>query len=623
MRKQLLNSIGLGTALVLSGCSGKIKQKKDEVPNILFLFTDDQRFNTISSLGNDEILTPNIDRLVQSGLSFTHAHIMGGTSGAVSMPSRAMLLTGKSIFHLENKGARIPEDHIMMPEYFKNAGYTTFGTGKWHNGKDSYARCFTHGGNIMFHGMSNHLKVPVYDFDSTGQYPKENEYIATGFSSEIFADEVIDFISDKTNDSPFFAYVAFSAPHDPRMAPQLFEDKYPEENISLPENFLPEHPFDNGEMKIRDEKLAPWPRTPEIVKEHLAAYYAMVTHTDFQIGKIIDALEKSGKAKNTIIVFAGDNGLAVGNHGLMGKQNVYEHSIRVPLIIGGPGIPENRKTDALVYLNDIFPSLCELLKMEIPSGVESKSFLPIIKDDKAKIRDELFYIYRNYQRAVRTSDNWKLIKYNVNQKEYTQLFDLNIDSIEMNNLAGRDEFKTKEEELLQLMVNLMKKYDDPVDFDLKNWKQPIIVHPERNVEHKAVGKDVVLGTLYSTKYTAGGKKGLTDGKRGLLDFTDEAWQGYHQVDFQAIVDMGTQIDISEITVGFLENIGSWIFLPLHIEFAISTDGENFQPVGEHQSDEAKEKERNEVFNFKSKFDRKTARYIRVIAKNRGVCPTWH
>ena len=453
MNKNIINAFGIGTALVLSGCSGG-KQKK---PNILFLFTDDQRYNTINSVGNEDIQTPNIDRLVNSGLNFTHAHIMGGTSGAVSMPSRAMLMTGKSIFHLKNRGAVIPENHIMMPEYFRKAGYTTFGTGKWHNGKNAYARCFDSGGKIMFGGMSNHLKVPLFDFDSTGNYPKEDQYIGAEFSTRMFADEAIKFLSNYKDDSPFFTYVSFTAPHDPRMAPQEFEDMYPRENIPVPENFLPEHPFNNGEMKIRDEKLAPWPRTHDIVKEHLGAYYAMISHTDYYIGKILDALEKSGKADNTIIVFAGDNGLAVGSHGLMGKQNLYEHSIRVPLIIGGPGLPTNKSTSALVYLNDIFPTLCNLIGLDIPEGIESKSLISIIEDQEEKVRDEVFYIYRNIQRGIRTSDNWKLIKYNAYNEDHMQLYDLNNDPLELVNLSDDIDQKNKIKELEVLLEKHMRK----------------------------------------------------------------------------------------------------------------------------------------------------------------------
>ncbi len=452
----------------MNGCKmGRGDDNLSTCPNIVFLFTDDQRFNTIHAFGNEEVLTPNIDRLAEQGISFTHAHIMGGTSGAICMPSRAMLMTGRSLFHLEMKGATIPDDHVMFPEILRKMGYKTFGTGKWHNGKQSYARCFTDGGKIFFGGMSDHLAVPYFDFDSSGVYPEENKKIGKKFSSELFVDEAIRFLEEDNGDVPFFLYVAFTAPHDPRMAPESYATLYPADEIELPPNFMAEHPFDNGEMKIRDEKLAPWPRTPEIVRDHIAAYYAMITHTDYQIGRLIETLEKLDKKDNTIILFAGDNGLAVGQHGLLGKQNLYEHSVRVPLIFSGPGIQENSRSEALCYLNDVFPTICELVNTEIPEGVEGRSLLPVFKNRNAEIRKELFFAYRNLQRGIRTRDNWKLIKYQVNNEKTTQLFNLNIDPWEMNNLASNPEYSDKLFDMINLLDQSMKEYDDTMDLSLE------------------------------------------------------------------------------------------------------------------------------------------------------------
>jgi len=179
--------------LALGGLEFCVKRSRRH-PNILFLFSDDQRFDTIRALGNPEIITPNLGRLVRRGVTFTRAHIMGGTSGAVCVPSRAMLLTGRTLFHLKSQGGLIPDEHIMIPEVLKQSGYTTFGTGKWHNGRKAYARCFTQGGKVMFGGMSNHLKVPVFDFDPSGQYPAEKQYTGEKFSSTLFSDEAVEFL---------------------------------------------------------------------------------------------------------------------------------------------------------------------------------------------------------------------------------------------------------------------------------------------------------------------------------------------------------------------------------------------------------------------------------------------
>ena len=472
-RREFLKTTGIGATVLSLNSSLNIScssQKKKT--NILFFFTDDQRFDTISALNNQEIKTPNIDKLVKNGVTFSRAHIMGGNNGAICMPSRAMLMTGKTLFHLKERGGSIPEDHMLLPELLRQNNYQTFGTGKWHNGPDAYARCFTAGGKIMFGGMSNHLKVPIYDFDPTGKYPKENQYLGANFSSEMFSDEAIDFLEKYKSDDPFFMYISYTAPHDPRMAPEEFTQMYDPAEMELPPNYMPEHPFDNGEMVIRDEKLAPFPRTPEIVKEHITSYYAMITHMDFHIGRILDSLEKSGEVENTIIVFAGDNGLAVGQHGLLGKQNLYEHSVRVPLIFYGPGIPKNKQADTLCYIHSIFPTLCDLLGLEIPNSIESESLAPAINNQSENVRNSVFYAYKNMQRGVRTHDDWKLIKYNVKGEVTTQLFNLNEDPWELTNLADDEKYKLQQADLTELLKNYMQELDDFCDLDKPNWGNP-------------------------------------------------------------------------------------------------------------------------------------------------------
>lgn len=297
-------------------------------PNILFLFADDQRVDTIGAWGNPHIKTPNLDKLVDAGFSFRGNYIFGGNSGAVCMPSRAMLMSGRTWFHVDTKQLKGAK---LMPELLHENGYVTFGTGKWHNGEESWLRAFQRGRTVMFGGMSDHSKVPVRDLGPDAKLTPQR----TGekFSSELFADSVIDFLKNHDGKKPFFAYVAFTAPHDPRMPPAEQLDFYYRNKPPLPPNFLPQFPFDNGHMtKCRDENLATWPRTEAVIRDQLAEYYGMITHLDGQIGRILQALQNSGNAGNTIIIYSADNGLALGSHGLLGKQNVFEHSMRVPLI---------------------------------------------------------------------------------------------------------------------------------------------------------------------------------------------------------------------------------------------------------------------------------------------------
>ena len=425
-------------------------------PNVLLFFTDDQRFDTIRALGNAAIHTPNIDRLVARGTTFTQAHIPCGTHGAICMPSRAMLHTGRTLFHLHDSGSSIPADHTMLGEALRGQGYRTWGAGKWHNGREAFNRGFEDGDEIYFGGMADHWNVPAYHYDASGNYDARLAYIpdppafgnneiawrdcdhihAGRHSSEILADAVVDYIGRQDGDKPFFAYVALLAPHDPRTMPAEFLELYPPDEVALPPNFLGGHPFDNGSLRIRDELLARFPRTPEEIRRHIAEYYAMISHLDHEFGRVMAALEANGVADDTLIVFAGDNGLAVGQHGLMGKQNCYEHSVRVPLIFAGPGVPEGRRSDAFAYLLDIFPTLCELTGTPVPASVEGQSLVPAMRDPAATVRDSLYFAYVSSQRAVKNRTH-KLIEYAARDSDgQTQLFDLQRDPWETRNLIG-------------------------------------------------------------------------------------------------------------------------------------------------------------------------------------------
>lgn len=458
--------------------------------NILFFFTDDQRFDTLHALGNSEIHTPNLDKLVARGTIFTHAHIPGGTSAAVCMPSRAMLHSGRTLFHLDREGQEIPADHTTLGECLQDVGYATFGTGKWHNGRRAWARSFSAGDEIFFGGMGDHWNVPAYRFDPTGKYDRKSPYVKNPWSSnelgyrdcdhievgrhstDLFVDASVRFLQERNASQPFFLYVSLMAPHDPRTMPEKFLKMYDPEKIELPKNFLPEHPIDTGALKIRDELLAAFPRDPAEIRRHIAEYYAMISHLDDAFGRLMQALQASGEWENTIIVFAGDNGLALGQHGLMGKQNLYDHSVRVPLIFAGPGIPKGQQNEALVYLLDIFPTLSHLADVPVPDSVEGKSLVPSMQNPTDNLRDYLYLAYGDSLRGV-SNGRFKLIEYACGD---TQLFDLAADPLEMKNIADNRQLRTQlRHELMQLATEWDdRKHPTGAKFwaekDLMKWK---------------------------------------------------------------------------------------------------------------------------------------------------------
>ena len=430
-------------------------------PNVVLIVADDMRCSTLEFLGEEKVKTPVLNRFSDDCSIFTNAHIMGGTSGAVSMPSRAMLMTGKHLYKLEKQGETIPDEHTMIGEMLGNAGYQTFHTGKWHNGKEVFNRCFNSGKDIFFGGMADHWNVPLFAYDPSGKYdnkrrviekPFENnevkiltgEYSYSGkHSVDIFTETAVEFINEqKDKQKPFFLSLCYMSPHDPRSMPEEFMQMYRASDIDLPPNFMEKHPFDNGDMEIRDEVLASIPRVKSEIQKHIAEYYAMISHLDNRIGNVLEALKNNGLYENTIVIFIADNGLAVGQHGLMGKQNVYEHSIKVPLMI------KEAKTNAqkayfeqLCYLIDLFPTICEWTGLPVPGSVDGVSLLPVIRENKP-VRDYLYYGYRDFQRAI-SNGKWKLIEYNVKGVKTTQLFDLEEDPYEIKNLINDTKYKNE------------------------------------------------------------------------------------------------------------------------------------------------------------------------------------
>lgn len=456
-----LSLIALCTLLPLA----KIHAAAPKQPNVLVLFSDDQRADTIAALGNKHIQTPNLDRLVQQGTTFTRAYCMGAQQGAVCVPSRAMLMTGRTLFHVSTR-----IEQPTWPEAFAKAGYTTFMSGKWHNERASAHRAFQEGRNVFFGGMGEPYKLPVEDFKDGAAVGKSR--LSGKHSIELFTDSAVDFLKERKGEKPFLCYVAFNAPHDPRVAPKEYHEKYEAARLPLPDNFLPQHPFNNGDLIVRDERLAPWPRTPEIVRQHLADYYASITFVDAQVGRILAALKESGQYDNTLIVFSSDHGLAIGSHGLFGKQSLYDHSMHSPLIMVGPGVAAGKKSDALCYLLDIYPTLGELAGVLGPQGSEGKSLAPVLAGKEKATRDVLFTAYTTVQRAVR-DDRWKLLVYP--QVHKTQLFDLQNDPSEKKDLAGDPAYAAEVERLLKVLVAEQKKAGDtlplkaakpqPLEFD--------------------------------------------------------------------------------------------------------------------------------------------------------------
>ena len=440
----LLSLCALGAILSPTVCRAQLAERVKLPPNILLILTDDQRWDTIAALGNSEIQTPNLDRLVSRGFTFNNTYCMGSMIGAVCLPSRTMLMTGRSLWRipaLPHPKVTPPGVHVL-PTLLGQAGYVTF-----HSGKAGNACRF---GNAAF----------AANIETTER---------TARSATEHADNALAFLAKHDARQPFFLYLAPPVPHDPRLAPREFAELYDPNKLSLSRNFLARHPFDNGELSVRDELRSPIPRTSEAMRRELADYYATITHLDHEVGRVLRALSERGLANNTVVIYSSDQGLAVGGrHGLMGKQNLYEH-VKPPLIVAGPGVPHGR-SDALVYLFDLFPTICDLAGVPIPVEVEGKSLLPVIRAEVPRVRDRLFGAYRDCQRMIR-DERWKLIKYNAAGEKHTQLFDLRNDADEIQNLADDPQFASQRSRLEGWLDEARKEFGDPIDFDALNARR--------------------------------------------------------------------------------------------------------------------------------------------------------
>ncbi len=407
-----------------------IHSAEQRKPNILFILADDQSpfdfkfYNSQSTLES-----PNIDRLATGGMIFDSAYHMGSFSGAVCTPSRHMIMSGRTVWRLPvGPGAeKCPPDleNNTIGAVFNRAGYATMRTCK----------------------QGNSYPAANKQFSVVHDATKRGDTHETG--SAWHADRVLDYLGERTvkkDERPFFIYFGLSHPHDVRDGTPELLAKYGATNHRdessappahpkqppLPSNWLPAHPFDNTHIDVRDEVSASgvWKRRDEAtIRNEIGRDYACSENIDIQIGRVLARLEEMGELENTYIFYTADHGIAIGRHGLQGKQNLYEHTWRVPMIVKGPGIKPGIRAPGNIYLGDLLATFCDLTGVAPPETNEGISFKPVLLGEKPTIRDTLYGVYNGGDkpgmRSVKQGD-WKLIEYesvSAGTRE-TQLFNL-------------------------------------------------------------------------------------------------------------------------------------------------------------------------------------------------------
>lgn len=468
----MMMRLGLSCFLLLTLVTTQTFAQTNSQPNILFLFADDLCFEALGAYGNTEVQTPHLDELAKRGVVFSHAYNMGSWSPAVCVASRTMLITGRHVWDAQRIYAKTDDERqreVLWPQLLEKAGYDTYFTGKWHI-QTNAEKCFRVAKHIRA-GMPATVKS-AYDrprADQPDRWSPFDESLGGFWSggkhwSEVTADDAVEYLQqaeERTN--PFFMYVAFNAPHDPRQSPEEYVKKYPAEKLKVPVNYQPEYPHKErmGAGKgLRDEQLAPFPRTEAAVKVHRGEYYALITHLDAQIGRILAALDRSPKKSNTWIFFTADHGLAVGQHGLMGKQNQYDHSVRVPFLVAGPGVQGSQRVAAPIYLQDVMPTTLELAQANKPEHVWFHSLLPLVRGEtKASAYPAIYGSYLGLQRAV-SADGWKLIVYP--QGKVNRLFHLQQDPHEMHDLAADPAAADTLKKMQAQLLSLQQQLNDPL-----------------------------------------------------------------------------------------------------------------------------------------------------------------
>jgi arylsulfatase A-like enzyme len=436
-------------------------------PNIILLISDDQRPDTIAALGNDIIHTPNLDFLVKHGTAFTRATC----ANPLCVPARAELLSGQTGFR---NGVHPPSNnpdmtHTTLAQALSGADYNTYWVGKWMIAGRPSARGFQE--SLGLFGSGKRTVEPQYDAagrvvtgyrgwmfqtDDRQLFPEQGVGLKPDIESK-FADAAIEFINRKSN-KPYFMQVNFTAPHDPLLNPPDWEDTYSAKDMPLPVNFRGKHPFDHGNFSGRDEMLNPWPRKKKDIQRDLATYYRVISYMDQQIGRILDAIKQTDPdLDNTVIIFTSDHGLALGSHGLMGKQNMYEHTIGIPLLFAGANIPQGEQRSAQCYLRDLYPTICELAGVEVLPAVEATSLMPILRNELKEVYPFIIGYYHDKQRMIRMQ-NWKYIYYPALKRE--QLFHLISDPYEMRDLSNSKRTLNVKTQLREEMIVWLQNHGD-------------------------------------------------------------------------------------------------------------------------------------------------------------------
>lgn len=509
--KKIISLPILSTILIKSTLISCVPQEEAKVsarPNIIYIMTDDHGYQATSCYNGKLNQTPNIDRIANEGVLFSHGYV----SNSISAPSRAVMLTGKHSHingHIDNTKV-FDGSQVTFPKLLKEAGYQTAMIGKWHLESDPTGFDYW---NIL-PGQGDYYNP---DFIEMGVKSRVEGYV-----TNLVTDFSLEWLDNRDTEKPFCLLLHHKAPHRCWMPDTAYLDMYNDVKFPLPENFYDEYEGrqaaaeqrmhikdfcpvndlkmydEEGEVegplrkffktqidRLNPDQRAAWDKAykPKIdfyksaklegkellewnYQRYLEDYLACIASVDDNIGRVLQYLDDNGLTENTLIVYTSDQGFYLGEHGWFDKRFMYEESFRTPLVMRLPSTIKTGKIDKLVQNIDYAPTFLELAGVEVPKEIQGKSLVPLLKGNTDNWRDALYYHYYEYpgphsvkrHYGVR-NDRYKLIHF-YNNIDKWELYDLQEDPMEMNNLYGTKGYEETTQLLFKQLVDLQAQYND-------------------------------------------------------------------------------------------------------------------------------------------------------------------
>ncbi len=677
MNRRSFLKLSMGSSIALTApnilfnaCAGRQR------PNILFIMSDDHANKAISAYDGSLNQTPHIDRLASEGMRFDQCFC----TNAICAPSRAVILTGKHSHmngHIDNSKA-FDGSQLTFPKLLKKNGYQTAMVGKWHliskpTGFDYWNILPGQGHyyNPDFIEMDEKKRVDGYVTDLITD--SALDWLERRDKSKNFC-LMLQHKAPHRNWMPDHKYFDLYKDKDISIPDNLFDDfqtrtnALKEQEINIEGDLFIDYdlkvPVPQGAEQTDTEKV--WSRSwqadydrmsdeqkkdwdlayrkeneaflqsnlqgKELVlwkyQRYIKDYLRCIASVDDNIGRVIDYLKENDLEDNTVIVYTSDQGFFLGEHGLFDKRFIYEESLKMPLIVRYPAeIKPSVNSEDLVQNLDFAPTFLDYAGLQIPQDMQGLSLRSILRGNKsADWRDAIYFHFYEYPSigmvkrhyGVRT-DRYKLIHFYYDIDAW-ELFDLRNDPNEMKNVYEDPAYSAQR-------ISLEKKLEELRDLYQDTDEQRFMPKPIVKVEHKAKDCPVKLKNKPSKKYTGGTPYALTDGWRAPDELNGHGehsvWQGFEQIDLDATIDLKEEKTVSEIQLGCLHQISSWIFLPLMVQFNVSVDGKTYNQIGNIKNILSETTAVPVRLNLGWKGNPVRARFIHIVAKNRETCPDWH